>query len=178
MEISQWAPTPQVYKICISGKWLHGLRWEQGRTHPAIAVLKELYRINCVWAAYHNMTMSAALNSGPTTTPHKGCIMYCTSSTSHKGNLATWISYSPTALGRLRTERPACKTWRRYSAKTTGWQAISWIHIHLNHARWNDSPQCTEGISKPWVVYASLIASTIHCDRLSFDTARPFVHPP
>ncbi len=132
----------------------------------------------CVWAAYHNMTMSAALNSGPTTTPHKGCVMYCTSSTSHKGNLATWISYSPTALGRLRTERPACKTWRRYSAKTTGWQAISWIHIHLNHARWNDSPQCTEGISKPWVVYASLITSTIHCDRLSFDTARPFVHPP
>ncbi len=55
-------------------------------------------------------------------------------------------------------------------------QAISWIHIHLDHARWNDSPQCAEGISKPWVVYASVIASTIHCDRLSSDTARPFAH--
>ncbi len=60
--------------------------------------------------------------------------------------------------------------------KTTGCQAISWIHIHLDHARWNDSPQCAEGISKPWVVYASVIASTIHCDRLSSDTARPFAH--
>ncbi len=60
--------------------------------------------------------------------------------------------------------------------KTTGCQAISWIHVHPDHARWNDSPQCAEGISKPWVVYASVIASRIHCDRLSSDTARPFAH--